>query len=380
MEELKISFETFGSRVEFGWGTLNTLTGHVKSFGSKNPLIVTDEGFVATGIPEKVVNLLRKEGLGAVTFKGVSPNPTDKDVQKGVAAYKKESCDLIIGLGGGSPMDAAKGVRVLATHKEPLKQYLGLEGAKNIVQSMPPLIAIPTTSGTGSEVSRGAVITDTERNVKCVLRAGMPNLAIVDPELTLGLPPYLTAATGMDALSHNIEAFLSPKYHPVAEAIAYEGMRLVAENLLSAVADGRNRLARIHLAMASVMGALAFQKGLGMTHSLAHQLSTEFGAQHGAANALLLPHTMQFNRQAAEEKLKRIALAMGERSPSADAAIQAVARLSQKAGLPTKLSEAKVLESSIPKMARNAMDDWCHPSNPRPCTEADMALVLKKAF
>lgn len=380
MADENLYFEIFGCRVEFGWNALITLGAHAESFGSKQALIVTDEGVHEIGVAERVSDVLAEAGIESLIFKEVFPNPTDMNVRKGVEAYDGGSCDLIVGLGGGSPMDAAKGIRVLASHTEPLQQYFGLQGAERIINPMPPLIAIPTTSGTGSETSRGAVITDTERNVKCLLRAGVPSLALVDPELTVDMPPHLTASTGMDAFSHHIEAFLSSRYHPVAEALSYEGIRLVAEKIVAAVEDGKNRDARVNMAMASTMGALAFQKGLGVTHSLAHQLSTEYDVHHGLANAILLPHTMEFNRGVTEEKLTRIAFAMGEASPSPEAAIRAVARLNERLRLPKKLSEVNVVEAGIAIMARNAMEDWCHLNNPRPCTESDMAMLFKKAL
>ncbi len=380
MLDQNIKFDVFGCRIEFGWNSINTLGAQARNLGAKKALIVTDEGLVATGIPERISSVLKNAGISSVIFKNVSSNPTDINVREGTEVFSGELCDMIIGVGGGSPMDAAKGIKVLSSHKAPLSQYFGFKNAEKIVNPMPTFILIPTTSGTGSEVSRGAIITDTKRNVKSVLRAGMPTLSLLDPELTVGMPPFLTAATGIDALSHNIEAFLSPQYHPVAGAIAYEGIRLVAENLYAAVEDGNNREARSNMMMASTMGALAFQKGLGVTHSLAHQLSTEFDVHHGVANGILLPHTMRFNREAAEEKLTHIAIAMGEKSPSPDAAIEAVAKLNSSVGLPVTLSEVDVLEAGIETMARNAMEDWCHPNNPRRCTEEDMRTLFQNAL
>ena len=380
MDPMSLYLEIFGCRVEFGWNALSTLGTHVKKLGSRKALIVTDEGVYSLGIPERISQILKKEGIGVAIFKDVSPDPTDTNVRKGVTFFKDEKCDLIIGVGGGSAMDAAKGVKVLSSHPEPLRQYFGATGAEKIVKPMPPLIAISTTSGTGSETSRAGVITDTERNVKCTLRAGLPQLSLVDPELTLGMPPRLTAATGMDALTHNVEAYLSPRFHPCAEAVALEGIRLTAENLLTAVEDGKNQVARTHMAMASSMGSLAFQKGLGVAHSLAHQLSTDFNVHHGLACAIVLPHTMEFNKSAAGNKLRNIAFAMGAKIPSAESAIEAVFQLTEKIGLPTKLSKVNVVESGIPVLARKAMEDWCHPNNPRTCTESDMAMLFRNAY
>jgi len=380
MSDKSVFFEIYGVRVQFGWNSLCTLGAHASAFNAKRALIVTDGGVAAVGIPEQIVAALKSDGIDSVIFGGVSENPTDVNVQTGVKQFKDASCDLIIGLGGGSPMDAAKGIRVLASHLEPLHQYLGLKGAENIVNPMPPLIEIPTTSGTGAETSRGAVITDTQKKIKSVLRSGMPSLALVDPALTVSMPPKLTAATGMDALSHCIEAYLSPQYHPTAEAIAFEGIRLIAEYLVTAVENGNHQEARTQMAMASSMGALAFQKGLGVTHSLSHQLSSEYNIHHGVANALLLPHTMAFNLDLTRDKMRRIAFAMGETSLKPEAAISAVKALNKQIGLPEKLSELKVSEDRIPLMARNAMTDWCHSNNPRPCTEEDMKALYLEAM
>jgi 4-hydroxybutyrate dehydrogenase len=380
MMDHKVYFEIFGACVDFGWNVLENLPVHIDRLGTKKALIVTDGGVASLGIPERVAGVLKKIDVDGVIFDSVLPNPTDGNLHDGARIYQESGCDFIIGVGGGSPMDAAKGIQVYSSHPEPFDQYFGADGAEKIVNQMPPCIAIPTTSGTGSETSRGAIITDTPKNVKRVIRSGMPTLALVDPALTVGMPPTLTATTGMDALSHNIEALLSNLYHPAAEAIAIEGIRLVAENLVDAAADGENSQARTHMAMASSMGAIAFQKGLGVTHSLAHQLSPEFGVHHGLANAILLPHTMAFNSDAARDKMTRIAFAMGERSPSPETAVEAVSRLNQTLGLPQKLSEVNVTKDGIPLMAKNAMDDWCHPRNARPCAEADMKDLLFKAL
>lgn len=380
MQAQDINFDIFGVRVAFGWCALKKLGRQAVGLGSKKALIVTDSGVTSLGIPEMAADVLKAEGVDYVIYKDVSPNPTDLNVQEGAKIFKAESCDLIIGLGGGSPMDAAKGVQVLVAHPEPLHQYFGLDGMEKIVNKMPPLIEITTTSGTGSETSSGAVISDTKRKVKCLLASGRPTLALVDPALTVGMPAHLTAATGIDALSHNIEALLTPMYHPIAEAIAIEGIRLVAKNLVTAVEDGKNQQARSQMAMASSMGALAFQKGLGVCHSLSHQVSAEYGVHHGLAIAILLPHTMEFNLEAARDKMTRIAFAMGEMSPSPEAAIKAVVRLNEKICLPATLSEVGVSEEGIPRMARNAMDDWCHRNNPRACTEEDMKALFLKAI
>ena len=380
MDKTAVNFEIFGCRIEFGWNSLRTLGQHAKRLDARKVLIVTDEGVFSCGIAEKVSLVLKKEHIDAVIFKDVSPNPTDENIRQGAKMYKQASCDLVVGVGGGSPMDAAKGIGVLACHDEPLCQYYGIEGQQNLVHPLPPLVAIPTTAGTGSEASRVSVITDTHMHTKRVLWPGPPTVSIVDPELMVGMPAFLTAATGMDALSHSIEAVLSPRFHPVAEAIAFEGIRLVAANLITAVEDGKNTTARTQMAMASTMGALAFQKGLGVAHSLAHPLSTAYGVHHGVANAIVLPYTMEFNREFAVEKLARIALAMGVKAPSPDAAVQAVADLVRKVGLPSKLSEVNIPSEGLAAMARDAMQDRCHLNNPRACTQASMQYLYQSAL
>jgi alcohol dehydrogenase class IV len=380
MQAQDINFDIFGVRVAFGWHILKTLGKQAVELRSRKALIVTDRGVASLGIPEMAADVLKAEKVDSVMYQDVSPNPTDLNVQDAAKIFRERSCDLIIGLGGGSPMDAAKGVRVLVAHPEPIHKYFGFNGMEKIVNKMPPLIEITTTSGTGSETSSGAIIIDTKRKVKCLLVSGMPTLALVDSALTVGMPAHLTAATGMDALSHNIEALLTPRYHPIAEAIAIKGIWLVAKNLVTAVEEGKNQQARSQMAMASAMGALAFQKGLGVCHSLSHQVSSEYGVHHGLANAILLPHAMEFNLEAARDKMICIAFAMGEMSPSPEAAIKAVAQLNMKIGLPTTLSEVGVLEKGIPRMARNAMDDWCHRNNPRICTGEDMKRLFFKAM
>ena len=248
------------------------------------------------------------------------------------------------------------------------------------------MIAIPTTSGTGSEVSRGAIITNTKTGTKATIRTVPPNLAIIDPEMTLSLPPGLTAATGMDALSHNIEACASKNYQPVCTALALEGIRLIGKSLRIAVKVGNDLEVRMDMAVASMMGALAFQKGLGAVHSLAHQLSSEADVHHGVANSILLPHVMRFNLDFVREELAEIGRALGENTSSlsiseaAERSCFAVARLSQEIGLPQRLKDVGVKEQQIPIMAENAMLDWCHPFNPRPCSLQDMLSLYKMAF
>ena len=377
-----LSTEIFRATIEFGIGSLSNLGKHTGEFNIDRLLIVTDEGIIKAGIIDKVIQQLDKMGVKHWIFYNVQPNPIDRNVMDGLEVYRKNDCDAILGVGGGSPIDVAKAIRFVAGHSGHISEHYG----KAATMEMPALIAIPTTSGTGTEVSRGGIITDTSDNRKKVVISGPPSLALLDPELTLSMPPYLTAATGMDALSHSVEAYTSTRYNPLAGAVAIAGIKLVAENLRTAVANGADIEARKNMAMASTMGALAFSKGLGAVHSLAHQLSTEADMPHGVANAIMLPHVMEFNLEAAAQKYADIAQAMGVDIQgmtvveAAKASAESVRQLSRDIDLPDRLSDAGVILENIPVMAANAMADHCHVLNARECTEENMTAIYKEAF
>jgi alcohol dehydrogenase class IV len=381
-----ISFQVLGTSVLLGAGTAKEVGQTFQTSGGKKVLIVTDSGVVKAGLLQPIKKSLTEAKIPYEIFDRVEPNPSDRTVMEGVQLFKKTGCDGILGVGGGSPLDASKAIQVMTSHPGEIDEYFGTAAASKINLPKPYLIAIPTTSGTGSEVSRGAVITNTKTNTKSVIRTGPSSLAILDPEMTLTLPPKLTAATGLDALSHHIEACVSNVYQPVCTALALEGIRLVGRSLKKAVEKGDDLDARTDMAVASMMGALAFQKGLGAVHSLAHQLSTEAGVHHGVANAVMLPHVMRFNIPHAREEMVRVARALGEKVDSltaAQAAEQAcvgVARLSSSIGLPSRLRDVGVKENQIPPMAEKAMADWCHPFNPRPCSKDDMAALYQAAY
>jgi 4-hydroxybutyrate dehydrogenase len=381
-----ISFQLLGTSVLMGAGTAKEVGDTFQAAGGKKVLIVTDSGVVKAGLLHPIQQSLEKAKIPHEIFDRVDPNPSDRTVMEGVRRFQKTECNAILGVGGGSPLDASKAIQVMTSHPGEIYEYFGAAAASKITLPRPYLIAIPTTSGTGSEVSRGAIITNTKTNTKSVIRTGPSSLAILDPEMTLSLPPQLTAATGMDALSHHIEACVSNAYQPVCTALALEGIRLVGRSLKKAVEKGDDLGARTDMAVASMMGALAFQKGLGAVHSLAHQLSTEADVHHGLANAVMLPHVMRFNISHAREELAQVARALGEKVDSltaAQAAEQAcvgVARLSSSIGLPSRLRDVGVKENQIPPMAEKAMGDWCHPYNPRPCTKDDMAALYRTAY
>jgi len=381
-----ISFQLLGTSVRLGAGTAKEVGATFQAAGGKKALIVTDSGVVKAGLLQPLQKSLEEAKISYQIFDRVEPNPSDRTIMEGVQLFKKTGCDVILGVGGGSPLDASKAIQIMASHPGEIHEYFGPAAASKITLPRPYLIAVPTTSGTGSEVSRGAVITNTKTNTKSVIRTGPSSLAVLDPEMTLTLPPKLTAATGMDALSHHIEACVSNVYQPVCMALALEGIRLVSKSLKKAVEKGDDLDARMDMAVASMMGALAFQKGLGAVHSLAHQLSTEADVHHGVANAIMLPHVMRYNLPNAQEELVQIARALGEKvdnlSP-AEAAQQAcagVSRLSSSIGLPSRLRDVGVKENQIPVMAEKAMGDWCHPFNPRACSKDDMMALFGAAY
>jgi alcohol dehydrogenase class IV len=373
----------YPTRILFGQGVIEDLAEEVKSLGCHRPLLITDSGLMKTDIPGRLEKVLGDGGLEPAVFSDVSPNPTDTQVDAGAAAFSAHAADCIVALGGGSPLDEGKAVQIRVNHKEPLEVYDDLLGGDaKITGELPPLIAVPTTSGTGSEVSRSAVITVGSVDRKVVLFSPrlMPAVAVCDPELTYGLPARITAETGMDALSHNLEAYLSTGYHPMADAIAMLGICMVVDNLPVAVANGRDEKARQEMMMASTMGAVAFQKGLGVIHSLAHPLSSVAGVSHGLANAVMMPHALRFNAETAPDRVADVAPALGTDDVSGEGAAQAVLELGRQIGLPTRLSEAGVTKDMIPKLTEKAMQDGCHTCNPRECKPEDMESLFLAAL
>ena len=380
-------------RIEFGVGAIRNLAVHVNVFGAQRPLVVTDEGVTNAGILSESVEPLEKAGIDYTVFDAVLPNPTDQQVIEGMKVIRAEQCDLVIAVGGGSVMDAAKAIRILSTHEPPLEPYyVDVGGVDRISENLPPLICVPTTAGTGSEVSQGALITDTSFNTTDRPRKraistphNMASLALLDPQLTLGMPPHLTAATGMDAVTHAIEAYVATRYHPIAEGVALQSLKISAANIRRAYQHGDDITARGNMLIASTMGAFAFQKGLGAVHSLAHQLSTEDPIPHGVANALLLPPVMEFNLSYAVDGYADIAAALGvdtsdmTKQEAATAAIEEVKSLNSAVNMPKGLGEAGLDPQRIPKLAKDAMLDHCYKSNPRPCTEQDMRNLFEAA-
>lgn len=373
---------TFPNRVLFGRGTRGSLVAELTRLGVSRPLVVTDPGLMASGLVEEVIGPI----ANAVRFSGVQPNPTEDDVLAGLAIYVDNRCDGLVGMGGGSPIDAAKAIRLLATHPGRLADYdLTHGGLDRIGAVLPPMVAIPTTSGTGSEAGRGALIQLPQTGRKTIVLSPhlLPSLAICDPELTRGLPAVLTAGTGMDALTHCVESYLSPTFHPICDGIAVEGLRYIFKGLETAVREPSNLDARSAMMIGALLGGISFHKGLGVVHSLSHALGSEGRVHHGTLNAILLPHGLRFNRQTAEPRMAELAsrVGLGRGGDGAGHLVALSELILARLPLPRRLGQLDGLRrDGIPEYARLAMLDHCHRTNPRPCTQADMEELLDRAW
>ena len=371
------------TQIEFDYGALAQIQAHCQRAGITRALVVTDKGVRAAGVLQPVLDALGD--VAVAVFDDVPSNPTEAAVRGAVAVYEKERCNGLIAVGGGSAIDCAKGVAIAATHPGPLKAYATIEGGSpKITDAAAPLIAVPTTAGTGSEVARGAiVIVDDGRKLGFHSWSLMPKAAICDPALTLGLPPKLTAATGMDAIAHCMETFMAPAFNPPADGIALEGLRRGWAHIERATRDGADREARLNMMAASIHGAMGFQKGLGCVHSLSHSLG---GANpklhHGTLNAVFLPAVIRFNAGAEsiqkEERLARMAQAMGLEK-SADVA-QAVHDMTARLGLPTGLAAMGVTEDMFDAVIEHALLDHCHKTNPRIASADDYRRMLNESM
>ena len=373
---------TFMTHTIFDHGASAQLGQVLAQHGIRRPLLCTDRGLVSLGMVDDLAAGLGNDAALSI-FDGTPENPTQMAVEEAVAKYREADCDGVVALGGGSSMDLAKAVALAVTHEGDLIEFTaGLGGAAKIGQ-VAPLIAIPTTSGTGSEVSSGAVII-MNNGEKLILasRELVPRTAICDPSLTLGLPPHLTAATGMDAMTHCVEALLSPQVNPPAEAVACDGIeRGIREgNLLKAVQDGSDEDARWHMMMAATEGAMAFSKGLGSVHSMSHACGADQSLRlhHGTLNAVILPTILDFNRDHVGDKYARLNAAMGTSADSDPADF--IRNLNAELGLPANLSEMGVQTDAIPALAAHAAKDVCTFTNPRPCSAAEYEELFEKAL
>lgn len=378
----KVVIWSFPTRILFGAGSVAKTGDEAKRLGATRALIVADKGVVKAGLDQPVERSLREAGLETALFDDVLPNPIEKNVHDGVKAFKDARADIVIALGGGSPLDVGKLIRLGVNHTRPLVDYDDATGGDQfITPNVPPMIAIPTTAGTGSEVGRSGVVTLDVNHRKTVIFSPylLANAAILDPELTRGLPAFLTAATGFDALTHCIEAYIAKGDHPMADGIALEGIRLIAESLERAVKDGSDLDARGNMMKAAMMGAVAFQKGLGACHSLAHPLSSECGLHHGLANALGLPAVLAFNAPEVGPKLARISAMLGG-EPTAEGCVEAIRKLRDRIGITGGLSKAGVPIDKLDALADLAFQDACHQSNPRACSRDDLRQLYEASF
>ncbi|MES2940862.1 MAG: iron-containing alcohol dehydrogenase [Pseudomonadota bacterium] len=378
-----MAFIYYVTQIQFDFGAVRLLKQECDRVGIGKPLIVTDPGVKAAGLLQKAVDALG--GLPHAVFDQTPSNPTEAAVRAAAAVYKAEGCDGLIAVGGGSAIDCAKGVAIAATHEGPLTHYATIEGGSpRITDRVAPLIAVPTTSGTGSEVARGAIIiVDDHRKLGFHSWHIVPKTAICDPELTMGLPPKLTAATGMDAIAHCMETFMSAAFNPPADGIALDGLERGWAHIERATRDGSDREARSALMSASMQGAMAFQKGLGCVHSLSHSLGgVDPRLHHGTLNAMFLPAVVRFNAGAEsvrkDRRLERMAHAMGL-SAGGDVA-EALRDMNARLGLPKGLAELGVQRSDFPKIIQGALADHCHKTNPREASVADYEDMLAQSM
>lgn len=376
------SIWSFPTRVVFGPGEANRTGAEAAACGMRRVLVLTDAGVARAGLTEPITRSLSLAGLESSVFDGVEANPSEANIEEAVRAFVAAGADGVVAIGGGSPIDAAKLVVLRSRVSLPFEELDdAVDGYRHIPPGLPPLIALPTTAGTGSEVGRSGVLTVRSTGRKTVVFSPhlIPRVAILDPELTRTMPAKTTAATGFDALTHCLEAFVAQGDHPMADAIALGGLDLVARHLADAVTRADDLDARGGMMKAAMMGAVAFQKGLGACHSLAHPLSSECGLHHGLANALCLPAVVEWNEGVAHERLGVIARVFGGNG-SAGSCAAVIRELRARVGLPSSLSEVGVRRDQLEKLADLAVHDACHTLNPRPCTRDDLLMLYERSF
>lgn len=374
----------YPTTIKAGAGRVSELAQHCRAVGMQRPLVVTDPGFAALPIVGELRERLRAEGIEAGLCTDVRPNPIGRNVEDGVARYREGAHDGVIALGGGSALDVGKAIALMVGQTRPLFDFedVGDNWLRIDPAGIAPTIAIPTTAGTGSEVGRASVITDESvKTKKIVFHPKMlPRVVILDPELTYGLPPFLTAATGMDALSHSLEAYCAPGYHPLAAGIAVEGIRLVHENLERAYSSPRDETARMQMLTASSMGATAFQRGLGAMHALAHPLGALFDAHHGALNAVLMPYVLVANRSAIEDRIASLARYLDLARPTFEGFLDRVLELRAALSIPASLAGLGVDASCEATIGERAVADASSSTNPIPFGVEDYRRIFRRAL
>ncbi len=379
----------FPTTIHFGPGSRKLVAEHLRVQGVERPLLVTDRGIAALPLLERFVAGMK--GLEVAVYSNLGGNPTSSQVDEGVRAYRAHRADSIVGLGGGAALDVAKAIALMAVHPGAVLEYAwDHPNVRPFVHELPYFVALPTTAGTGSEVGRASVISDDTTHVKKIIFSPrlLAKAVFADPELTLDLPPDVTAATGMDALTHNVESYLSPAYHPLCDGIALEGVRIAAKALRTAVHEPHALQARSDMLMSSMMGAIAFQKDLGAVHSCAHALATVADLHHGLANGIMIDHVMRFNAPLATAKMAELAHAVGVSGSGDEAAAQGfitwLTALKRDIAIPATLgahaARRPVTAADIPALVEVAINDTCHQTNPRPCTRDDFARIFSAAI
>lgn len=373
----------YPTRILVGAGRINELAKACRELGMNAPLLVTDPGLASSLMVSKVIQQAQASGLRTGLFCQIKTNPTGDNVMNGVCAFKAGQHDGVIAFGGGSALDAGKAIALMVGQDRPLWDFedVGDNWTRVNVSAMAPVLAIPTTAGTGSEVGRASVITDAEKQVKKIIfhPKMLPAMVILDPELTVGLPKLLTAATGMDALSHCLEAYCSNYYHPMAEGIALEGIRLIKENLIQAYKDGSDLEARTHMLVASAMGATAFQRGLGAMHALTHPLGAIYDIHHGRLNAVLMPYVLLANRSEIENKIERLANYLSIAN-GFDGFLDWIEQMRLELGIENTLSQLGIDHSQIDRLAKMATEDAAAASNTVLFTFEQYKELLSKAI
>ena len=369
----------------FGVGSIQEIGKTSQRAGIKKALIVCDPMMVKIGYAAKISDILSKSGLDSVIFDQCVENPKASDVTEGAKVFNAQGCDGIIAVGGGSPIDQAKAIRVVARYGGTAQDFnvAGGSRAREIKADMPPMIAVPTTSGTGSEATRVAVITDTDRNVKFFLVNPflLPSNVILDPELTQSMPPKVTAATGMDALVHSLEAYVTAAANPVSDSFGRTSFMLIGKSLKKAVDNGDDLEARSDMSMASLLAGMSFAiAGLGAVHALAHPLGARYHIPHGLANSIMLPHVIRYNTKTCEARYVEAIRFMGKEARTGEEAAVAVTRFAAEIGLPTRLSELGIKEEDLVLLSKDAIADGSHFSNPVPCTQEALLEMYRQAF
>jgi len=382
MQSNQIYQYNFPTTIRFGAGSSKELGDYLLKNGLSKPLIVTDKNVTQLDFFKSIISDLKRKNISVEVFSDIHKNPVKSDVYKGTDVYDATKRDAIIGIGGGASLDVARAIVLRVNHREDLFKYDDLVGGDvYVTNDVPHFITIPTTAGTGSEVGRSAIIADDETHQKKILFSPklMAKIVYADPLLTMELPPFITAATGMDALTHNMEAFLAKMYHPMCDGIALEGILLISQSLEMAV-NNPDLESRSKMLIASLMGAVAFQKGLGVVHSLAHPLSSLLDTHHGLANAVNIPYGLQFNIGGFEHKFKRIARTLELKEETGEAVVNFLFDLNSRINIPHKLRDIGVKNEHIETLADLAFADFAHPNNPKPVSREDFKQLYLKAL